>query len=156
MFDRAESLLLDKNSYDQAVSLFDNILEQYPESEYSVKALYTQGWIFENRLNNPDSALSIYKKLADKYPKSEYAVESYHKNQEARKKAIADSIAALENKTTDTSIASVPDSTKSVTSDSTLSVVADTALIHTQIDPDSTKQTEKPDRELKLKNEIPR
>ena len=59
--------------YSKAITGLFDIYENYPNSIYASKSLYTIGYILENELDNPDSAVSIYNILQDKYRTSEYA-----------------------------------------------------------------------------------
>ncbi len=95
--DPAEEIFLNaevkfqQENFDEAVKDFIGIYRQYPKSSYAPKALYTTGWIFENKLGKPDSAVSMYDSLVIKYPSTQYAnqvrekVEIYkmHKEEES-------------------------------------------------------------------------
>jgi TolA-binding protein len=93
---------LNKKNYYSSISQLRNIYSNYPESISAPKALYTEGWIFENVFNKPDSAVIFYDSLKTKYPKSEYAenisaeLEFYHNEKQRIKKALEDSLKALQ------------------------------------------------------------
>ena len=64
--------VMQNESYNDALDLFYNVYKTYPNSPYAVKALYTSGWILENKLSQPDSAAVVYDSLVVKYPASVY------------------------------------------------------------------------------------
>jgi tetratricopeptide (TPR) repeat protein len=61
------------NNYELAIRQFIRIAEGWRESAYAPKALYSTGWIFENKLLNKDSAIYYYRLLVERYPQSDYA-----------------------------------------------------------------------------------
>ncbi len=68
------STQMDSAKYDSSISNFYKIYLTHPQSPYAAKALYTTGWILENKLNMNDSAAVVYDTLIKKYPRSIYAV----------------------------------------------------------------------------------
>jgi len=70
-YEDAEYVMQNEN-YDDALELFYDVYKTYPISPYAAKALYTSGWILENKLSQPDSAASVYDSLVVKYPASVY------------------------------------------------------------------------------------
>ncbi|MEW6511543.1 MAG: tetratricopeptide repeat protein [Bacteroidota bacterium] len=58
-----------------AIATFRTIVERYPASPFSSRALYAAGWLYENELDRPDSALATYERLITRYPASPYAVK---------------------------------------------------------------------------------
>ncbi len=109
----AENLIEENNYYD-AIEELNTIYEEYPESQYSSKALYSIGWIYENKLSDYKYAVQFYDTLKAKYPKSDYVrdinskLQFYHAEEKAVRdsimrveKAIADSIAAFQKAITD-------------------------------------------------------
>jgi outer membrane protein assembly factor BamD (BamD/ComL family) len=70
-YEDAEYVLQNEN-YNDALDLFYNVYKTYPSSPYGTKALYTSGWILENKLSQPDSAAVVYDSLIVKYPSSVY------------------------------------------------------------------------------------
>ena len=89
---------MDNAKYDSSISNFYNIYLTHPNSPYAAKALYTTGWILENKMNLNDSAVVVYDTLIKKYPRSIYAITVnpkiiFYKNELARlKKAHEDSL----------------------------------------------------------------
>jgi TolA-binding protein len=70
-YEDAEYVLLNEN-YDDAIEMFYDIYKNYPRSPFAAKALYTSGWILENKLSQPDSAAAFYDSLVVHYPTSVY------------------------------------------------------------------------------------
>ena len=70
-YEDAEFVMQNEN-YDDALELFYDVYNTYPNSPYAAKALYTSGWILENKLSQPDSAAAVYDSLVAKYPASVY------------------------------------------------------------------------------------
>ncbi len=74
---KAEYLVAEKqienSNFNEAISTLKEITNQYSESIYVPKSLYTIGWIYENKINNPDSAYNYYSRIMDSYRNSEYA-----------------------------------------------------------------------------------
>jgi tetratricopeptide (TPR) repeat protein len=93
---------LNKKKYYSSISQLNDIYSNYPKSISAPKALYAEGWIFENVFNKPDSAVIFYDSLKAKYPGSEYAknisaeLEFYHNEKQRIKKALEDSVKALQ------------------------------------------------------------
>jgi len=72
-FLRAEAHI-DNADYDSAFVILKSIVNNYPESIYKPKSIYTIGWLYENEVDQPDSAFNYYLKLQDEYQNSEFAV----------------------------------------------------------------------------------
>ncbi len=67
------SELLQSGNPKNAINIFSAIAKKYPSSPFASKAVYTEGWIYENVLFNNDSATSCYRRLLTDYPNSVYA-----------------------------------------------------------------------------------
>jgi TolA-binding protein len=121
LYARAEAEF-NKRNYYSSITQFKDIYNNYPNSISAPKALYAEGWIFENVFNKPDSAVIFYDSLKAKYPNSEYAenispkLEFYHNVKLKVKKAIEDSLKALQ-KSKEQSLSS--DSSKTLKNDAT-------------------------------------
>jgi outer membrane protein assembly factor BamD (BamD/ComL family) len=137
---------LDSEKYFDAIEQLKYIYTEFPESPYSSKALYSIGWIYENKLHDYDGAVVYYDSLKTKYSQTEYVREIspklafYH----SEKKAVQDSIARAETAIKDSinraekakSSAIVADSLSNINSDlKTIKVNSDS----TQIFADSLK-----------------
>lgn len=86
---------IEEGNYFDAIDEFHTIYEDYPESEYAPKSLYTIGWLYENILDDNGFAAEYYDTLQAHYPRTEYArsvagrLRYFHQTM----KAIEDSIA---------------------------------------------------------------
>jgi len=109
LYASAENQMIDGN-YNQSVSSFFSIYRNYPKSPVAPQALYASGYVLENDLFLPDSAVSVYDTLIAKFPASLYVkkvskqVTAYKQEKFRIQKAIQDSIAALNNPKTDTTL----------------------------------------------------
>jgi len=89
---------LDSEKYFDAIEQLKSVYKEFPESPYSSKALYSIGWIYENKLHDYDGAVVYYDSLKTKYSQTEYVraispkLAFYH----SEKKAVQDSIARAE------------------------------------------------------------
>jgi hypothetical protein len=72
LFSAAQNQLVNMQ-YENSLSTFRKILEQYHGSVHTEKALYGAGWIYENILMKPDSAYYYYSSLVMSVPNSEAA-----------------------------------------------------------------------------------
>ena len=105
VYNQGEDAFYKFNNIDRAFELWDEVVEKYPHSEYAHKATYAKAWHMEHTLYDMDDAITLYQTLVDSFPESPYvaqvkpklaAVDNVRKQEEARQKAIADSLAALE------------------------------------------------------------
>ncbi len=55
-------------TFPKTLSIYDWILEDYPNSEKAASALFLKGFIAENELKNIDLAKQCYQEFLDKYP----------------------------------------------------------------------------------------
>ena len=51
--------------WDRSIALLDQLLREYPQSDYVGEAMYEQGWAAQN-LGNLDKAISLYKAVTEK------------------------------------------------------------------------------------------
>ncbi len=101
--DSAEELYLHAETYfdgpdaDSALSILYRIVQENRSSPYCPKALYTIGWLYENKLEKEDSASAVYRRLIKVYPGSQFALAVQPKIQEEdNEKREADRKAAQE------------------------------------------------------------
>ncbi len=86
--DSAEELFLHAERYfdgpdaDSALPILYKIVQNNRSSPYCPKALYTIGWLYENRLEKGDSASAVYRRLISIYPNSQFALAVKPKIQE--------------------------------------------------------------------------
>ena len=101
--DSAEALFLHAETYfdgpdaDSALPILYRIVQENRSSPYCPKALYTIGWLYENKLEKEDSASAVYRRLIKVYPSSQFALAVEPKVQEEdNEKKEADRKAAQE------------------------------------------------------------
>ncbi len=86
--DSAEELFLHAETYfdgpdaDSALPILYKIVKENRSSSYCPKALYTIGWLYENKLEKEDSASAVYRRLIKTYPGSQFALAVQPKVQE--------------------------------------------------------------------------
>jgi TonB family protein len=74
LFKEAETLLLRDGNIDSAQSLYQKIVQDFPESRYAPGSMYALAWTQEHYENPGDSTvITTYQGVVDKYPESEYA-----------------------------------------------------------------------------------
>ena len=78
----------------ETLSILRQITDEYPNSLYAPKSLYTLAWTYENRLGNLEQAREIYRRLVDRYPMTDFAAIAKEKLEgdflEAPEVAVAD------------------------------------------------------------------
>ena len=57
--------------HEQAIKLFQSVIDKYPKSKRCEEALFLQGYIYENSLNDLSKAKEVYTSFIKKYPTSE-------------------------------------------------------------------------------------
>jgi TolA-binding protein len=62
--------------HEEALKLFQQIIEKYPANKLCEEALFLQGYVYENSLHNEAKAREVYTSFLDKYPKSELAEDA--------------------------------------------------------------------------------
>jgi TolA-binding protein len=72
LFDAAEIANLLK-TYPKALSLFDWLIEEYPEYEKTPSALFIKAFTLENELKNEEQARLAYELFLEKYPDNGFA-----------------------------------------------------------------------------------
>ena len=106
----AEKNLTEEN-YPEAIQNFYALADKFPESVLAPKALYSVGWVWENKLGHLDSAAIIYDTLVARYDKSLYAKDVFAKlqnyKQEMLRKHIEDSVAKKKEELEDVKIPEV-------------------------------------------------
>ncbi|KAB2838576.1 MAG: tetratricopeptide repeat protein, partial [Melioribacteraceae bacterium] len=68
---------LNDEKYSEAIKDFYLLAEKFPESVIAPKALYSAGWVWENKLGSLDSAAAAYDTLVARYDKSLYAKDVF-------------------------------------------------------------------------------
>ncbi len=62
--------------HEQAIKIFQSVIDKYPKSKRCEEALFLQGYIYENSLNNLQKAKEMYTDFMQKYPNSELAEDA--------------------------------------------------------------------------------
>ena len=144
-FTEAEKAIVEQQDLETAFGFYDKIITEYPESEWVPKAIFAKGYHYEQSAFELEKAANEYKILLADYPDSPFAkqvkpkmvaVEKIWKEEQARQKAIEDSISALTKVAGDSVEAALSDSLTKTLPDSLLS---DTPILPGQIasNPDS-------------------
>lgn len=119
--------------YDDALKQYAAVVERYPDTRHAPRALYAQGWLYENSLKNLDSAIRYYSTLVDKYPASQSAIDikpSLDAALEARH--LQDSVRAAALQTKMSTMASMKLSTQANTTLATTSATLNVSTTGTQ------------------------
>jgi tetratricopeptide (TPR) repeat protein len=56
-----------QRKFDQAINAFDKVYREYPDSKHARNAVFLQGFLYANVLNNLDKAKEMYQLYLDKY-----------------------------------------------------------------------------------------
>lgn len=72
-FVEAEALALEGVEPEETLSILRQIADEYPNSLYAPKSLYTVAWTHENRLGHLEQAREAYRLLVDRYPMTDFA-----------------------------------------------------------------------------------
>ncbi len=73
LFTKAQEELKEKNPV-EAVRSYEQIVENFPESENRSKAVFMLGFLYANELHDTDKARSYYSQMLQEYPDHELAV----------------------------------------------------------------------------------
>lgn len=90
-------VLINDGRIKTAINTLHGFLNHYEKSRLYPRALYTLGWLYENKLNLPDSAFFYYKRLTKEFPTHPLvstiskAVSGYEMATLARKDSVSDS-----------------------------------------------------------------
>lgn len=84
-FRKAEHAYLVDRNFKSAISSFETIYQNYPNSDFAPKSLLAMGWIYETSVTEPEKALAVYQSLLNSYPNSAYARSIKRKVEEAKK-----------------------------------------------------------------------
>ena len=100
-FYAVDKALWTEDKADMALSLYQKIIDDYPETEYAAKALYGQGWIWEKHLHENEKAYEFYNTLLEQHPQSSFAlrikpkIDTYNNKDQILQEAVTDSTLAL-------------------------------------------------------------
>jgi outer membrane protein assembly factor BamD (BamD/ComL family) len=62
--------------HQQAITLFQKVIDTYPNHRIAEEALFLQGYVYENSLNDMSRAKTVYTAFLKKYPNSELAEDA--------------------------------------------------------------------------------
>jgi len=63
--------------FEEAIAVFDEILNQYPKSDSSAEAIYLRGVALYKNTKDPKSLKGAYEKLAAEYPDAQWTKRAY-------------------------------------------------------------------------------
>jgi TolA-binding protein len=101
----AEKFAFEQNEPREAISHYQQVIQEYPETNYAPKAYYSIGWLYDQKLSDLDAAYDTFKTLVETYEESRFAkevkakikaVDQAREEERKRQQAIADSLAQLE------------------------------------------------------------
>lgn len=64
-------------TFDRAISAFDGVLEEYPESSSASEAIYLRGVSLYKHTEDPSHLRKIYDTLSSEYPNDEWTKRAY-------------------------------------------------------------------------------
>jgi TolA-binding protein len=70
------NLRMKRGEFNEAVTLLENILKEYPDDILSDDAYFLEGEIYERQLKNKEKAMELYREFLNKFPGSVYAAEA--------------------------------------------------------------------------------
>ena len=62
--------------HEQALGLFQQVIDKYPKHKIAEEALFLQGYIYENSIQDMTKAKQVYEKFIALYPNSELAEDA--------------------------------------------------------------------------------
>ena len=62
--------------YKKAISFYERVYNKYPDYTYAIEALYQQGLVYDDHLNDSARARNIYEAVIEKYPAHQYAKDA--------------------------------------------------------------------------------
>jgi len=62
--------------HEEAIKLFQEVMDKYPKHKIAEEALFLQGYVYENSLNDMNRAKTIYTKFLQQYPNSQLAEDA--------------------------------------------------------------------------------
>jgi outer membrane protein assembly factor BamD (BamD/ComL family) len=69
---------MEKEQWSESEKYFQKIVDDYPEGDYSAKALFMVGFVNANYLKNYERAEKYYKEFLSKYPDNELADDAQY------------------------------------------------------------------------------
>ncbi|MES2778893.1 MAG: tetratricopeptide repeat protein [Bacteroidota bacterium] len=63
-------------NHEQALALFQQVIDKYPKHKMAEEALFLQGYVYENSMQDMSRAKTVYVKFIELYPNSELAEDA--------------------------------------------------------------------------------
>ena len=70
---KAGDMAMNLNMPQNAVDIFDRIMNEYPDYEKTPQCLFLKGYVYENDFRDLPRAKEIYEEFLEKYPDDEFA-----------------------------------------------------------------------------------
>ncbi len=70
---KAADIAMNMSRPQQAITLFQRIIKEYPDYKKLPQCLFLQGYVYENNLGDLQKAREIYQEFLKKYPDDEFA-----------------------------------------------------------------------------------
>lgn len=70
---KAGDVAMNSNRSNQAILLYDRIINEYGDYKKAPEALFLKGYVYENNLGRLDKAKAIYEEFLAKYPDNDFA-----------------------------------------------------------------------------------
>lgn len=70
---KAGDMAMNLNMPQRAITIFDRIMNDYPDFDKTPQCLFLKGYIYENDFQDLDTARKIYEEFLQKYPDDEFA-----------------------------------------------------------------------------------
>ena len=68
VYTKIAELYFGVDDFQKTVSTYNTLFEKYPDTKFGRQALFMEGFIYDNNLNDKQKALESYKKYVEKYP----------------------------------------------------------------------------------------
>ena len=70
---KAAEFCLNLGEGQRAITLYDRVIQEYPDFRKVPECLFLKGYVYENYLGDLDNAKAIYLEFIEKYPDNEFA-----------------------------------------------------------------------------------
>ena len=70
---KAADVAMTTNRSNQAITLYQRIIEEYPNYRKVPEALFLEAYVYENYLGRLDKAKALYEEFLEKYPDNDFA-----------------------------------------------------------------------------------
>jgi TolA-binding protein len=62
--------------HEEAIQLFQQVIDKYPKHKIAEEALFLQGYVYENSIKDLNKAKTVYSRFIELYPNSELAEDA--------------------------------------------------------------------------------